>query len=113
VAEVLGSMVAAGAAVAGVEWLLAPDNPVHRQVRRDAVADAFRAAADFADALDRPLGALRTLADAGLLGAQGGPPVGRAMMTGAGATAGEGVTVELDAEPQHVAARVEASFELG
>lgn len=113
VAAVVALLVDAGAVVGGVGWLLSDDNPVYRHVRRDAVADAFRAAGDFADALQRPLGALRTLADAGLLGAAVGPPMPRAMAGMQSGAPVEAAAVELDPEPQHVTARVEASFELG
>lgn len=113
VASVAAAVLAAHAAIGSVSWFLDDDNPAYRQVRRAAVADAFRAAADFADALDRTLGPLRTLADPGLLGGdgRGEAPVGRAMMAGVAMAAGP-PEFEYDPEPQTVWAAVEATFEV-
>jgi uncharacterized protein YggE len=109
--KVVAAAVGAGAAVVGVSWLLDTHNPVFRQVRKDAVAAARRAAEDFAEALDRPLGPIVALADPGLLNAAGAtsPPRGFALMR----TAAPGEpAIELDPEPQEVSAEVEATYEL-
>ena len=50
--DLLAELAAAGAAVDGPTWQLDPTNPVHRQVRRAAAADAR----DRADAYAAPLG---------------------------------------------------------
>jgi uncharacterized protein YggE len=60
------AVVAHGADISWVSWTLDDDNPAHRHVRALAVADAERAAQDFADALGRTLGDLELLADPGL-----------------------------------------------
>mgnify|MGYP003584896520 CR=1 FL=1 len=113
VAGVAEAVVAAHASIGGMSWFLDENNPAYREVRRAAVADAFRAAADFADALHRDLGPLRTLADPGLLGGDGRDdrPVGRAMMAGVAMDAGP-PEFEYDPEPQTVSAAVEATFEV-
>lgn len=113
VARVVAAVTRADAAIGGVSWFLNDDNSAYREVRRAAVADAFRAATDFADALQRTLGPLRTLADPGLLGgdARDDVPVGRAMMAGAAMAAGP-PEFEYDPEPQTVWAAVEATFEV-
>jgi uncharacterized protein len=72
--DVVGSVVmmaiAAGAHV-WLDWKIEDDNPGYREVRRRAVADAARAAEDFADALGRSVGHLVALADPGLLAPHG------------------------------------------
>lgn len=99
-----------------VSWYLDGDNEAYRQVRVDAVADAFRAAGDFAGALNRKLGELRVLADPGLLSAQTAetdPMVrGMAFDGAAGGIADDSVEIELDPELQTVYASVEATFDV-
>lgn len=109
--KVMAAAVTAGAALLGVSWLLDTYNPVFRQVRKDAVAAARRAAEDFAEALDRPLGPIVALADSGLLHAGGAaaPPRGIELMRAAAPGA---PVIELDPEPQEVSAEVEATYEL-
>lgn len=108
------ALVAAGAQVSWVSWGLFADNPAYREVRKAAVAEAHRAAEDFADAVGAPLGVLVTLADPGLLGA-GVPDRGERLYSRASAS----ITpeplddLELDPEPQTVTARVEACYRLG
>jgi uncharacterized protein len=66
-AALVGDVVGAGAEVVDVAWRVDDDNPAHREVRRLAVADARRAADDFAAALGGTTGSLLGLADPGLL----------------------------------------------
>lgn len=103
-------LVDAGGQIGYLEWSLDDDNPAFRRVRRAAVADAHRAAVDFADALGRTLGELVTLADPGLLNA-GGQPMLRTSASDAGSVSGE-QALEIDAEPVTVSASVEASYTL-
>lgn len=109
---VLGRLTDTSAQIGYISWCLDPDNPAYREVRQESVADAVRAANDFAAALGRDLGDLRVLADAGLLGAEGSvgpvPMMARAM----GADAGVGGPTDLDPAPQTVVATVEATFSL-
>jgi len=109
---VLGRLTDTSAQIGYISWCLDPDNPAYREVRQESVADAVRAANDFAAALGRDLGDLRVLADAGLLGAEGSvgpvPMMARAM----GADAGVGGPIDLDPAPQTVVATVEATFSL-
>jgi uncharacterized protein len=113
VGAVTGLVVAAGAQVSGVEWLPRPDNPGFREVRQLAVADAARAAADFAAALGGTVGPLVALADPGLLDA--GQPVPamprqlskRAMVSDVGPQAYE---IDLDPQPVTLHATVEARY---
>jgi uncharacterized protein YggE len=112
VGRVVGALVDAGAVVGWVGWSLDDDNVAHREVRKHAVAEAHRAAVDFADAVGAPLGPLVTLADAGLLGA-GVPDAGpHRVYSAASASEPEPAELDLDPEVQEVFARVEACFTL-
>jgi len=117
--EAVGSLVAvvteAGAQVSSLDWRLDADNPAQREVRRAAVADAARAAEDFATALGRSVGDLITLADPGLLGGQV-VAVGRGL-AGARSMAATGghqadFEIDLDPRPVTVQAYVEARYKL-
>ena len=85
-------------------WQLDRDHPGFRQVRTEAVADAFRAAEDFAVALGRDLGELTVLADSGLLAAGGGgggeQPVARMALKMEGAAPGGAALPATDPAPQ-------------
>lgn len=112
VPEVIGRIADTGAQIGYVDWRLDVANPVYREVRKEAVADAVRAAEDFAAALGRQVGDLRVLADSGLLGGESptspAPMMARAMssdMAGAG-------PIDIDPAPQFVTASVEATFAL-
>lgn len=112
VPAVVGRLSGAGVQIGYLEWRLELDNPTYREVRQEAVADAARAAEDFADALGRQLGDLLVLADSGLLGADS-PVRPAAMMTRAmSSDAAVGGPIDLDPAPQTVAATVEATFAL-
>lgn len=112
VPTVVGRLSGAGVQIGYLEWRLELDNPTYREVRQEAVADAARAAGDFADALGRQLGDLLVLADSGLLGAESPvhpvPVMARAMASDAAV----GGPIDLDPAPQTVAATVEATFAL-
>lgn len=112
VPAVVGRLTGTGAQIGYLEWRLELDNPAYREVRQESVADAARAAEDFAAALGRQLGDLMVLADAGLLGAESpvhpGPIMARAMSSD-GAVSGP---IDLDPAPQVVTATVEATFAL-
>jgi uncharacterized protein YggE len=101
----------AGAQVQWVDWRVADDNPGHREVRRAAVADAARAALDFADALGRPLGDLQRLADPGVPGGAVRAQLTAARAEGGGPSAGK--PVDLDPQPVTLQAGVEATYALG
>jgi len=113
VPEVAGDLVAAGAEMSHVSWCINDDNAAYRRVRARAVADARRAADDFADALGRQVGDLVSLADPGLLGGGSAMPMARgemvlALADGASAKA----AVNVDTELIGVTAVVEASYSL-
>jgi hypothetical protein len=112
VGAAVAALVAAGAQVNWVGWSLDDDNPAYREVRKLAVAEAHRAAVDFADAVGTTLGALVTLADPGLLGA-GVPVHDDRMVMHAEMAAPVVEELELDPERQTIFARVEACFGLG
>lgn len=119
VTAVVARVAATTGEIGYVSWYLDDDNEAYRQVRVDAVADAFRAAGDFAGALNRQLGELRVLADPGLLSAQtAGNGDTEPMLQGmvfdgaAGRMADDSVEIELDPEMQTVYASVEATFDV-
>lgn len=111
--EAAGALVAliggAGAQVMWVSWEVDRANPNHREVRREAVADAVQAAEDFAAAVGRDLGPLLSLADEGL--SSGSRDDSGPMLMRAAATAG-GPRIDLDPQPQVLSAAVEATFAL-
>jgi uncharacterized protein YggE len=102
-----GALVAAGAELLGITWRVDETNPAHREVRRLAVADARRAADDFAHALGGSTGRLLQIADPGLI--SGTDAI--AVSTRGGAYA-MSVNDELEIDPQVVSIRavVEARY---
>ena len=100
-----------GAQVSGPWWSLRPTNPVHRQVRIAAIAEARQRAADYAAAFDASLGSLIEVSD--LEGSFSPQPrvMQAAFAMDAGGGAGE---PELDLEPaeQRVGAQVTVRFQL-
>jgi uncharacterized protein YggE len=98
-----------------VDWQVDWDNPAWQDVRAAAIQAAIRKASDYVAALG---GALRTVdhvADAGLLGGDGGQyrftasPMARA----AAAAGGEPDAPSLDPVPQELVAIIEARFTAG
>jgi uncharacterized protein len=106
--DAIGSLFGTRARVDYVQWTIKPDNPAYRQVRAAAVADAFRAAADFAAAIDRPLGPLVSLADPGT--GPVGPPAARAHSPVAAMADAEQPTIDLDPAHITISAEVHAQF---
>jgi uncharacterized protein len=104
-----------GGGVTWVQWRVEPDNAGYREVRRRAVADARRAAEDFAHAVGGALGPLTALADPGLLGDEPAP-AGVALLRGRPASGGpgmpEGTELDLDPRPVLLQASVEARYRL-
>jgi uncharacterized protein YggE len=95
--------------VAGPWWALRPGSPVHREARREAIADALERAREYAAALGARVVGLIELADSGL----GGQPVARhegiqLMAARAGAAPGEVPQLDLEPRRQEVRAYVEA-----
>jgi len=116
IAALVTQLVAAGAQISWVGWGLDSDNAVFRETRTLAVADAHRAALDFANAVGGTLGALSTLADPGLLAAghreseaHDRLEVLESRSVGWSQTPEPG-EIELDPEPQTVNAHVEACY---
>ena len=94
----------------GPWWSLRPTNPVRRQVRIAAIADARERAADYAAAFDAALGSLVEVSD--LEGSfQPQPRMMKAAFAMDAAGSGE---PELDLEPaeQRVSAQVTVRFQL-
>ena len=113
VGVVVTVLVAAGARIGWLGWDLDVDNAAYRKVRQEAVADAHRAASDFAEAVGASLGALVTLADPGLLGAGVPSEHGDLSIRASASYSIEPVEeLDLDPEPQTVSAHVEACFRL-
>lgn len=99
-----------GAQVNGPWWSLRPANPVYRQVRIAAIADARARAVDYAAAFDAALGSLVEVSD--LEGSfQPQPRMMKAAFAMDAAGSGE---PELDLEPaeQRVSAQVTVRFQL-
>jgi uncharacterized protein len=100
-----------GAQVDGPWWSLRPTNPVHREVRVAAIAEARQRAADYAAAFDATLGSLLEVSD--LDGSFAHQP--RAFKAAfAMDAAGGDPEPELDLEPveQRVSAQVTVRFQL-
>ncbi|HEY0700453.1 MAG TPA: SIMPL domain-containing protein [Micromonospora sp.] len=94
--------------VAGPWWSLRPDSPVHREARRDAIAEALTRAREYAEALGARVTALVELADTGM--ANQPMMMTRAAFAGPMQAAGGPPTIELDPQQQTVQASVEARF---
>lgn len=117
VAAAAASVVASTVSLDGIGWCLDDTNPAYRQARKDAVADARRAAADFAEGAEMQLGPLVSLADPGLLDAgvaaqakYRGDAMTMATMDAPGGGEGDDLTVE---PPRlTVGATVEAVYRL-
>jgi hypothetical protein len=121
VARVAAALIRVGVSVGYIHWQLDKLNPAFRQVRKDAVSDAKRAAEDFADALGGRLGVLITLADPGLGGMSSlAPGQGGAVARADGfgplgkAAAGDEFDDELNLDPEQVeiCAAVEACYQV-
>jgi len=113
VSEVASELVAAGAEMSHVSWCINDDNAVYRRVRAGAVADARRAADDFASALGGMVGDLISLADPGLLGGGAPMPTARGeMVLAMTASASAKSVVSVDTELITVTAVVEASYSM-
>ncbi|HYI59299.1 MAG TPA: SIMPL domain-containing protein [Microlunatus sp.] len=100
-----------GAQVNGPWWSLRPTNPIHRQVRIAAIAEARQRAADYAAAFDATLGSLVEVSD--LEGSFQPQPRMMKAAFAADAVGGSGEP-ELDLEPaeQRVSAQVTVRFQL-
>jgi uncharacterized protein YggE len=109
VGELLAALTAAGAAVAGPRWGLAPGNPAADEARRLAAEDAWARAEAYAEALGIAIGAVAWVREPGV-GTGGGLPVpsGGPVALRASASPPDGIDVtpaELDVE-----AAVEVGF---
>lgn len=97
-------------AIAGPRYGLAPDNPIHDEVRAAAAADARRVAASYAAGLGLGIGRVRRIAEPGLDGGGGGPEPRFAMAAKATADAAgdepSATLVELTGEDVEVRASV-------
>ena len=115
--DALGAVLAAHEAVSvhHVDWQVDWDNPAWPDVRAAAVQAAIRKARDYATALGGSLRSVEHVADAGLLGGDGGQyrftavPMARA----AAAAGGEPDAPSLDPVPQELVAVIEARFTAG
>lgn len=99
VGAVVAQLAGGDADVSWIDWQVADDDPVHADVRSDAVREAQAAARDYAAALGATLGAVVSVTD----GTADAPtqPVMRAMAAGGPARMGGGQP-ELDLEPPTV-----------
>ncbi len=115
--EVVAALTRVGVSIVNVTWHLDPatEASAQREVRRQAVDNAFEAANDFAAALGGTLGDLITLADPGLLsaGASGNPRTRSAGAFLASATSHGSPwddRVDIDTSVITITASVEASY---
>jgi uncharacterized protein YggE len=115
--DALGAVLAAHEAVSvhHVDWQVDWDNPAWPDVRAAAVQAAIRKARDYATALGGTLRSVEHVADAGLLGGDGGQYRFTAgpMARGAAAAGGEPDAPSLDPVPQELVAIIEARFTAG
>jgi uncharacterized protein len=115
----LGAVLAADEALSvhQVSWDVDWDNPGWPQVRAAAIAAAIRKGRDYAAALGGSLRSVEHVADAGLLGGDGGLHVtsGRASLRAshAGSGAANPDTPALDPVPQELTAVIEARLVAG
>ena len=98
----------------GVNWSVDDDNAGWPLVRAEAIQAAIRQGRDYAAALGCTLAGIEHVADAGLLGGEGGGPGGRIYATALGAAARSsgvgGGGPSLDPVPQELSATIEARF---
>lgn len=99
--------------VAGPQWQLRPDSPVHREARKQAVREAVLRAREYAEALGTTLAALVEIADTGAEQptsfGYGGPMAPGAARGGAEGASGP-APLQLEPQRQHVHAQVNARF---
>jgi uncharacterized protein YggE len=115
--DALGAVLAAHEAVSvyHIDWQVDWDNPAWPDVRAAAVQAAIRKARDYTTALGGSLRSVEHVADAGLLGGDGGQyrftaaPMARL----AAAAGGEPDAPSLDPVPQELVAVIEARFTAG
>jgi uncharacterized protein len=96
----------------GVNWSVDDDNPAWPLVRAEAIHAAIRQGRDYAAALGCTLAEIEHVADAGLLGGDGGSGhSGRVTMAAAARLSGDpGGGPSLDPVPQELSATIEARF---
>jgi uncharacterized protein len=112
----LSAVLAAHEAVSvhGVDWQVDWDNPGWQDVRAAAIQAAIRKGSDYATALGGSLRSVEHVADAGLLGGDGGQPrFASPMARAAAAAGGEPDAPSLDPVPQELVAIIEARFTAG
>jgi uncharacterized protein YggE len=112
----LGAVLAGHEAVSvrSVDWQVDWDNPAWQDVRAAAIQAAIRKGSDYATALGGALRTVEHVADAGLLGADGGQPrFASPMARAAAAAGGEPDAPSLDPVPQELVAIIEARFTAG
>lgn len=71
-AVLIATLVSAGAAISGPRWAINDTNPVFREARKRAAAEAWARAEDYAGALGVELGGVAWVAEPGLRGPTGG-----------------------------------------
>lgn len=95
----------------GVNWSVDDDNRAWPLVRAEAIHAAIRQGRDYAAALGCTLAEIEHVADAGLLGGDGGVRAGRMHGTPVNAAAlSSGGGPSLDPVPQELSATIEARF---
>jgi uncharacterized protein len=98
--------------LAGPEWRVRPDSPVHRDARLAAVRDSLSRARDYASAFGGRITGLVEAADAGLL--NGGDSRGGHWVASGAARGrhelGESADIDLEPATQTVYAQIEARF---
>ena len=115
--DALGTLLAAHEPVSvhNVAWQVDWDNPAWQDVRAAAIRAAIAKARDYANALGGSLRSVEHVADAGLLGGDGGQHrfTASPMVRAAAAAGGETDAPSLDPVPQELAAIIEARFTAG
>jgi uncharacterized protein len=115
--DALGAALSAHEAVSvhHVDWQVVWDNPAWPDVRAAAIEAAIRKARDYATALGGSLRTVEHVADAGLLGGDGGQYrlTASPMVRAAAASGGDPDAPSLDPVPQELVAIIEARFTAG
>jgi uncharacterized protein YggE len=111
VGALLAQVVAAGGAISGPTWELAPGHPAHDEARQAAAADARRRADAYAASLGLTVGPVAWIAEPGLRLGTPATVYGARMVRAAAAAGGSMSEEPIEVNPEEIA--VHAAVEVG